>query len=96
MALKVFVCRGKSCRKLKKKNKVLIKSLSDVATVEEVECQDICSGPVVVLPIKGRLVWFERVDSKKSGNALAELAAGGKMAKTLKKRLVKRGKKSVR
>jgi hypothetical protein len=77
---------------MKKEKKALLKILSEVATVEEVECQDICKGPVVVLPIKGRLAWFERVDSKKSRKALAELAAGGKMAKSLKKRLVKKGK----
>ena len=92
MALRVFVCRGKSCHKSKKERKALIEFLSDVATVEEVECQDICKGPVAVVPIKGRLAWFEQVDSKKSRKALAELAAGGKMAKTLRKRLVRKGK----
>ena len=85
-----FLCRGKSCRKRKKKRKSLLKALSEIAAVEEVECQDICNGPVVVFRINNKLTWFERVDSKKAKRALLDLAAGGRISKALRKRIVER------
>ena len=94
MGLKFFLCQGKACRKRKKKSKALREDLSAIGAIETVECQNICKGPVVVFPIKGRLAWFKRVDSKKSRAALAKLAKRGKMAKVLRNRLVsKRGER---
>jgi (2Fe-2S) ferredoxin len=90
MKHRVFLCRGKSCRKRKQKRKVLLKALSEITKVEEVECQDICSGPVVVVPVNDRLAWFERVDTKKARRSLLNFIAGQKLSKTLRKRMVKR------
>jgi (2Fe-2S) ferredoxin len=90
MKQRILLCRGKSCRKRKKKRKVLLKALSEIAAVEEVECQDICSGPVVVVPVDNRLMWFERVDTKKARRSLQDFIAGEKLSKTLRKRMVKK------
>jgi (2Fe-2S) ferredoxin len=90
MGLRFFLCQGKACRKRKKKSKNLREDLSAIAAIEAVECQNICKGPVVVFPVKGRLAWFKRVDSKKSRAALAKLATRGKMTKVLRKRLVRK------
>jgi (2Fe-2S) ferredoxin len=92
MKQRIFVCGGKSCQKRTKKRKILLKSLAEIAEVGEIECQDICNGPVVVVPIKDRLTWFERVDTKKARRSLLDLVAGGKVTKTLRKRLVNRGR----
>jgi hypothetical protein len=90
MGLRVFLCQGKACRKRKKKTKALREDLSAIAAVEGVECQNICKGPVVIFPVKDRLAWFKRVDSKKSRAALLKLATSGRMAKLLRKRLVRK------
>jgi (2Fe-2S) ferredoxin len=89
MKPRFFVCRGKSCRKREKKRKDLFEALSEIAAVEDVECQDVCNGPVVVFQINNQLTWFERVDSKKARRSLLDLATGGKVAKALRKRIVK-------
>lgn len=69
-----------------------MKILSEIASVEEIECQDICNGPVVVVGVDDRLTWFERVDSKKARRSLLDLAAEGKVSKALRKRIVKKRK----
>ena len=73
-----------------KKKKALIESVQDVASIEEVGCQDICRGPVVGVTVKGRLEWFRRLDTKNSRKALAKLATRGKLSQPLKKRRVKK------
>ena len=90
MAPRVFICGGSACSKKPKKTKALIKSIQDVASIEEVGCQDICRGPVVGATVKGRLEWFRRLDTKNSRKALVKLATRGKLSQPLKKRRVKK------
>lgn len=90
MALKILICGGPGCKKKPKKRKALLKSLQDLAILEEVGCQDICHGPVAGMTLKGRIEWFEKLDTKKSREALVELATQGKLGKSLKKRRVKK------
>jgi hypothetical protein len=42
------------------------------------------------MTLKGRIEWFERLDTKKSREALVELVTQGKLGKPLKKRRVKK------
>jgi hypothetical protein len=86
----MLLCSGSSCKKRPKKHKALLKSLRDVATIEDVGCQDICHGPVAGMTLKGRIEWFERLDTKKSREALVEFVTQGKLGKPLKKRRVKK------
>ena len=43
------------------------------ASIGRVRCQKICDGPVVAVPVQGRLEWFERVGKTKPMSALAAL-----------------------
>jgi len=86
----MFICGGSACKKKPKKQKLLIESIQDVATIEAVRCQEICRGPVVGVTIKGRLEWFRRLDTKDSRKALVKLATRGKLSQPLKKRRVKK------
>jgi hypothetical protein len=90
LTLKILICGGSSCKKKPKKHKALLRSLKDVATLEDVRCQDICHGPVVGVTLKGRIEWLERLDTRKSREALVKLATHGKLGKSLKKRRVKK------
>ena len=65
----VLICAGKSCRKSKGFDE-LLRSFEDLATVKTVKCVDVCDGPVIGLPLKGKTVWFERLGSNKVREAL--------------------------
>ncbi|MGE3277926.1 MAG: (2Fe-2S) ferredoxin domain-containing protein [Vicinamibacterales bacterium] len=83
----VYLCTGKSCRKLKRESRELRAALADVAEIREVDCQSICDGPVVGTAVDGELEWFRAVDSEKSRRQLRELLEGeGEPGKSLKKR----------
>lgn len=90
MTSKILLCGASGCAKKPQKRKALLRSLQDVATIEEVGCQDICHGPVVGVTHQGRMEWFDRLDSKKSRAALVKLATQGKLSQTLKKHRVKK------
>jgi hypothetical protein len=81
-----FVCRGKSCRRRKKKHAAVLEALSRVAPVRQVACQSICEGPVVGYRSRKATTWFRGVDSKKVRKRLLALARRGKMTRPLKKR----------
>jgi hypothetical protein len=69
----------------------LLETHTDVS-VQLVKCQKICHGPVVGLPVAGRMQWFERVNGLKEVAALLLLTKKGapeKVPKPLKKRRVK-------
>ena len=87
---RILMCGGSSCRKKPRKRKALLESIRDVGTIEEVGCQEICSGPVAGFTIRGRIEWFKKLDTKKSRKAFLELATQGKLSKSLKKRRAKK------
>jgi hypothetical protein len=88
MARTVLVCR-------KCKNHACLVELLDAHTdvsIRLVKCQKICHGPVVGLPIAGRMEWFERVNGLKEIAALLLVTKkhhGNTLPKPLKKRRVK-------
>ena len=88
MARTVVVCR-------KCKNHACLTDLLETHTdvsVRLVKCQKICHGPVVGLPVVGRMEWFERVNGLKQIAALLLLTKKGHVdaiPKALKKRRVK-------
>ena len=86
----VLVCRGKNCVERKKARQRLEQALGEVAEVERVGCQKICSGPVVGVQIEGQLEWFRRIRGSKSRRAVVELLAEQKLDKRLRKRRAKK------
>jgi hypothetical protein len=62
------------CRKCKNHECLIdvLEAHSDVS-IRRVKCQKICHGPVVGLPVGGRMEWFERVRTLKELAALARL-----------------------
>lgn len=61
------------------------------AEIEKVRCQKICKGPVIGLPVHGRMGWFKRVRGRKTLGALARLVeqdGRGDVPKPLEKRRV--------
>ena len=71
-----YVCTSKDCRKAKC-HAELLSALRDVGKVEEVDCQDICKGPVAGVEVGGRVEWFKRVRKHRHQAALADLARDG-------------------
>ena len=86
----VLVCRGKNCVCRKGLQERLEQELGEVAEVERVRCQNICSGPVVGVEIEGRLEWFRRIRGNKSRRALVKLLTEEKLGKRLRKRRAKK------
>ncbi|MGE0040329.1 MAG: (2Fe-2S) ferredoxin domain-containing protein [Vicinamibacterales bacterium] len=87
----VYLCTGKSCRKMRRESAALRASLEDVARIREVDCQGVCDGPVAGIEVAGAIEWFKCVDSDKSRQQLRELAEGAvELRKSLKKRRVRR------
>ncbi len=83
---RVYVCTGGSCRKPRKGFRKLLMALEDEARVERVKCQKICDGPVAGLSVRGCIVWFGELDSRKRRDALLELIQTGRLPRCLKKR----------
>jgi hypothetical protein len=82
------------CRKCKNHECLteILESHADVS-LRLVKCQKICHGPVVGLPVDGRMEWFERVDGVKEVAALVRITRNGhhdSIPKPLKKRRVKK------
>ena len=90
----VYVCTGSDCRKHKKAFRELQKDLSEHATVCEVKCQKVCSGPVVGVEVAGQLEWFKKLRESSARRELYQLLRSGVVSKKLKAHVVKarRGK----
>jgi hypothetical protein len=82
------------CRKCKNHDCLtdILHERTDVS-VQLVKCQKICHGPVVGLPIAGKMEWFERVNGLQEVAALVRLTHKGNadaVPKPLKRRRVKK------
>ncbi len=87
----VLVCQGKNCvNKRKGARERLEQELGEVAEVEQVRCQKICSGPVVGVLMDGQLEWFRRIRGSKSRRAVLKLLTEEKLGKRLRKRRAKK------
>lgn len=76
MTAHCYLCTGKHCGREAAFDK-LVAELEDVAEVETVRCQKVCTGPVVGLEVDGRLQWFARVRKPKTRKALRRLLRAG-------------------
>ena len=86
----VLVCCGASCVKRRRAQERLEREVGEVAQIERVGCQKICSGPVVGVEIEGRLEWFRRVRGSRSRRALVTLLCEVKLGKRLRMRRAKK------
>ena len=89
MALTVNVCR-----KCKNHDCIvdILRRRTDVS-VELVRCQKICHGPVVGLPVAGKMEWFEKVERLREVAALVLVTSkrgNGSIPKPLRKRRLKK------
>src|SRR5689334_12611113 len=70
-----YVCTGKDCRR-DDGFKELRRDLDKVAKVREVDCQDMCDGPVAGVVLDGRVEWFEKIRKERYRTAVIELVTG--------------------
>lgn len=83
----VLLCAGKSCRKAKGYDELLV-SLEELTNVKKVKCVDVCDGPVVGVRVDDKTVWFERMRSEKVRRAVTALLTTAKVPKKLRDRRV--------
>ena len=84
---RILICNGSHCRKTLRNDDRLRASVAQLPVeIERVGCQKVCRGPVVGLDLDGRLQWFERMSSRKSLRALAELVEHDTVGRPLRKR----------
>ena len=57
----VRVCRGRDCRKRDVPHQALLDSLAEYQSAEQIKCQDICKGPVVLVRRGKHKFWFKRL-----------------------------------
>ena len=70
-----YVCTGKDCRR-DDGFKELVRALEATGRVREVDCQDLCEGPVAGVVLDGEVEWFERVRKSRARDAVVALATG--------------------
>ena len=70
-----YLCTGKDCRR-DDGFKELSHALHKVARVKEVDCQDLCDGPVAGVIIDGDVEWFEKVRKERYRDAVVDLVLG--------------------
>jgi hypothetical protein len=70
-----YVCTDKDCRR-DEGYAELVKALQATGRVREVDCQDLCDGPVAGVTIDGRVEWFEKVRKERARQAVVALATG--------------------
>ena len=87
---KVYICRGKDCRRRGAFLEQLRRSLPDDLELNNVRCQKICKGAVVGVNLGKRLIWFKRLKSKKDLRRIRVFIEEGKLPKGLKKKLSKK------
>ena len=66
----VLLCTGKSCRKKAKVQAEILANLDEDIGIQPVRCQDVCSGPVIGLKVRGRWEWFKKLRKAKDAHAV--------------------------
>jgi hypothetical protein len=90
VSVEVQLCIGSDCRKKRRRIRKLRTLLQELLPVKKVKCQDVCSGPVVVVRRAHERFWFKKIRNKKSRRELVDFLTGEEVGQHLKKRLVKR------
>ena len=90
MTKKVLVCTGRSCRKRKAAQRRLEAAIPADVAVKEVRCQNICSGPVIGIPVDGRWEWYKKLRKERHFDALERSLTDGEVDDVLAARRVKK------
>ncbi len=72
---KCYVCTDKDCRR-EDGYAELRASLRTLGKVREVDCQDLCEGPVAGVEVHGKVEWFEKLRKERFRDAVVALATG--------------------
>ncbi len=70
-----YVCTDKDCRR-EDGYRELLSDLRAVAKVREVDCQDLCEGPVAGVVVDGQVEWFEKLRKERFRQAVVALVRG--------------------
>ena len=70
-----YVCTDKDCRRENGYDE-LRAALKAAGKVHEVDCQDLCEGPVAGVVVDGKVEWFEKLRKERFRAAVVALADG--------------------
>ena len=84
------ICRGKDCKKHRKRLTKIANEVSDICSSGTIKCQDICKGPVLVLWHGEHKYWFKKMKGTDVRQLFRDWLAGAPMDSELERRLVKR------
>jgi hypothetical protein len=70
-----YVCTDKDCRR-DDGYAELVTALRATGKVKEVDCQDLCEGPVAGVEVGGKIEWFEKLRKERFRTAVVALATG--------------------
>ena len=87
--LKVYVCRGKDCKKHSDTRKIGALLDSESISWVRVRCQKICKAPVVGISHDGSMEWYAKLRGKEGRQRLLKLLRDRK-AKQLKGHRIKK------
>ena len=90
MNSKLHICRGKDCRKHRRRLVRAAEYVSDLCETGTVKCQDVCKGPVLVVHHGEHRHVFKKMKGSSIRSELREWLMGSPMSDGLQRRLVKR------
>ena len=90
MKNRLRLCRGKDCRKHRKAMRKLAQEIDDLVETDQVKCQDICKGAVIVVHTGEHKYWMKKMGGKQQRQTLRAFLEGGEVPDTLEKHIVKR------
>mgnify|MGYP004121540017 CR=1 FL=1 len=90
MKNRLRLCRGKDCRKHGKGLRKLADEVDDLTVTDQVKCQDICKGAVVVVHAQDHKYWMKKMGGKQQRQRLRMFLESGEIPDQLEKHIVKR------
>ena len=90
MISKLHICRGKDCRKHRRRLVLAAEHVSDLCETGTVKCQDVCKGPVLVVHHGEHRHVFKKMKGSSIRAELRSWLMGAPMSDDLQRRLVKR------
>ena len=90
MKNRLRLCRGKDCRKHRKAMRKIAEEIEDLVETDQVKCQDICKGAVIVVHTGEHKYWMKKMRGKQQRQKLRAFLESGTIPEQLEKHIVKR------